>query len=169
MSSEPHPEGRTFSVESRFQKLARRGGGVARDQAIERAKATIDDVKPSFGEWLDGELDALRAVTQKAAAGGFDDSSWVETADQHSRQIRDVGTTMGYQLLTFVANSLCDVFEAIAGGAEYRSDLVDCHIEALLLAKQERYRSMRPEQLPELSAGLRRVAERIAMPEGQGK
>jgi hypothetical protein len=31
-----------------------------------------------------------------------------------------------------------------------------------MLARQERYRNMRPDQLPELSAGLRRVVERAS-------
>jgi hypothetical protein len=32
-------------------------------------------------------------------------------------------------------------------------------LAALLLARQEQYRNLRSEQLPELSSGLRRVAE----------
>ena len=170
MSSDQNPDAREFFADSRFQKLARRAGGVSRDAAIQRAQATIDGSKPGFQDWLDVELNELRALTQKAAAGGFSDLSWLEAADEHCRHIRDVGTTMGYQLLTFVANSLSDVLEAVAAGAEYRNDLVDCHVEALLLAKQEQYRNMRPEQLPELSSGLRRVAERAALyGDGQGK
>jgi hypothetical protein len=160
MTANKYPEARTFTVESRFQKLARRPGGVSRDEAIERAQSAIEDVKPGFVDWLDGEVKELTALTRKASAGEFTDTKWVTSADTHSRRIRDVGTTMGYQLLSFVANSLCETFEAIEGGFEYRADLVDCQVEALLLAKQERYRNMRPDQVPELSAGLRQVVQR---------
>jgi hypothetical protein len=160
MTADKHPEARTFTVESRFQKLARRPGGVSREEAIGRAQASLDDGKPSFADWLDGEIQGLTALTRKASAGSFTDTKWVEAADAHSRQIRDVGTTMGYQLLSFVANNLCQIFEAIEGGYEYRADLVDCQVEALLLARQERYRNMRPDQVPELTAGLREVVQR---------
>ena len=96
-------------------------------------------------------------LTRKASAGDVGDTSWVEAANAHSRRIRDVGTTMGFQLLSFVADNLCEIFDGIRAGAEYRSDLVDLHVETLHLARQEQYRGLRPDQLPELSAGLRRV------------
>ena len=66
---------------------------------------------------------------------------------------------MGFDLVTFVAGNLSKIFEAINSGTEDRADLIDCHIQALLLARQEQNRNLRPEQLPELSSGLRRVAE----------
>jgi hypothetical protein len=94
-----------------------------------------------------------------AGPDGRSDASRIEAAYLHACRMRDVGATMGYELVSFVANNLCQIFEAINAGAEYRGDLIGCHIEALLLAKQERYRSMRPEQLPELSNILRRVVE----------
>jgi hypothetical protein len=65
-------------------------------------------------------------------------------------------------MLTFVASNLCEIFDAVNAGADYRGDLVELHIEALMLARQDRYRNMRPDQLPELSAGLRRVVERAS-------
>ena len=162
MTAEKKPEARTFVVESRFQKMARRPGGVTREEAIGRAQSTIEEQEPTFSDWLEGELNALVSLTRMATSGGFRDTQWVETANGHCRQIRDVGTTMGFQMLTFVANNLCEIFEAVNAGADYRGDLVELHIEALMLARQERYRNMRPDQLPELSAGLRRVVERAS-------
>jgi hypothetical protein len=67
---------------------------------------------------------------------------------------------MGFVLLTFVANNLCEMLESANGsGAQCNLELIACHVDALLLARQKQYRKLRPEQLPELSAGLRRVAE----------
>jgi hypothetical protein len=37
--------------------------------------------------------------------------------------------------------------------------MVDCHIDAFLLARTEPYRNLRPEQVPEMTSGLRRVVE----------
>jgi hypothetical protein len=78
--------------------------------------------------------------------------------------MRDVGTTMGFELVTFITNNLCEIFEAIIAGASPRNEIIDCHIDALLLAKQEQYRHLRPEQLPELNSGLRRVLEVASNP-----
>jgi hypothetical protein len=40
--------------------------------------------------------------------------------------------------------------------------MIDCHIDALFLARTDRYRHLRPEQLPEMTSGLRRVVERAS-------
>jgi hypothetical protein len=151
---------RVFPVETQFQKLARREGGVPRDKAIEQANATVEEVKPDFDEWLGTELDGLNGIIKKAQAGEAE-TDWAEQANRHSRQLRDVGTTMGFTLLTFIAGSLCEILDEITAGAEYKMETVTCHVDALFLARQKRYRNMRPEQVPELTRGLRRIADNI--------
>jgi hypothetical protein len=159
MSDDAEQDARTFFVDSRFEQMARRPGGMPRDEALERAQATIDEIRPSFAEWLDSELKELSRVVEQNGPHGSNDPNWVDTAHTLCLRIRDVGTTMGFDLVTFVAGNLSEIFDAINSGTDYRADLIECHIQALLLARQEQYRNLRPEHLPELSSGLRRVAE----------
>ncbi len=159
-NDEEEPDARIFSVDSRFEKLARRPGGVPREEAIERAHEMIEELKPGFSQWLDRELSELGELIRQGEAHDYD-AAWSDAAYQQCHRIRDVGTTMGFDLVTFVANNLCEIFATISSGGEYRADLVDCHIQALLFARQERYRNLQPEQLPELSSGLRRVIEYV--------
>lgn len=158
-------EARVFVVETRFQQLARRPGGLSRDKAIENATAQIEEIKPTFGGWIDEELGALSGLIKDAQAGA-PASDWLAMANSHSRQIRDAGTTMGAELLTFIAASLCEVLDAIEAGAECNLDSIACHTDALFLARQQRYRGMRPDEVPELTAGLRRVAEVVSTSPG---
>ena len=158
VSEKPGREARTFFVDTRFQRLARRPGGVPRDQAIENAQAKIDAGQPDFEAWLDGQLYELVDTLRQVQAGTAD-AQWAEAIAAQCRQLRDVGTTMGFVLLTFVANNLCEMLESANGKSEGNLELIACHVDALLLARQKQYRKLRPEQLPELSAGLRRVAE----------
>jgi hypothetical protein len=160
MPNDQSKDAQVFDVETRFQKLARRPGGVPRELALERAQADLDKSLPAFDAWLSEELDRLVALSREAAAAAFPDIGWAQDAAVQSGKIRDVGTTMGYDLITFIANNLCEIFEAISAGGDYRPDLIDCHLEALLLVRQERYRGMRPDQVPELISGLRLVVER---------
>lgn len=164
MAGEPQNDGKTFLVDSHFQKMARRSGGVLREQAMESAQLALDKIKMGFGDWLEGELKVLFTQLRKGGSASPGDVSWAETAIIHSRQIRDVGSTMGFELVTFITNNLCEVLEAIIAGAPPRDEMISCHIDALLLAKQEQYRHLRPEQLPELSSGLRRVLEVASTP-----
>lgn len=146
-------------VDSHFQKMARRPGGATREQALKDAQVVIDKIKSDFGHWLEREMEALMAEIRRGESANSGDVSWAENAAAHSRYIRDVGTTMGYELVTFITNNLCEIFETIIAGANPQNEIIDCHIDALLLAKQEQYRHLRPEQLPELNSGLRRVLE----------
>jgi hypothetical protein len=144
--------------------MARRTGGVSREQAMESAQMALDKIKMGFGDWLEGELKVLITQLRNGSTASPGDVSWAESAIIHSRQVRDVGSTMGFELVTFITNNLCEILEAIIAGAPSRNEMISCHIDALLLAKQEQYRHLRPEQLPELSSGLRRVLEVASTP-----
>lgn len=152
---------RIFPVETQFQKMARREGGIPREKAIEEANAEVEEIKPGFEDWLAKELEILDGIVRTAKAGGAG-PDWAEQANHHSRQLRDVGTTMGFVLLTFIAGLLCEILDEITAGAECNMDSVTCHVDSLFLARQEPYRNMRPEQVPELTKGLRRIADKIS-------
>lgn len=154
-------EARVFTVETRFQKLARQPGGVSREKALESAAAKIEEIVPSFDDWVGQELEALSALIKKAQANDAP-PDWIEGSNTHSRQIRDAGTTMGSELLTFIASSLCDVLDAIEAGAECNMESITCHVDALFLARQRQFRGMRPDQVPELTDGLRRVVKVVS-------
>lgn len=169
MSDSSQEDARVFSVETRFHRMARRPGGMTRDEAITRAQTKLDEIKPSFDEWLDAALDELIAIIRKPGPDGPLDANWATTASLHSRRIRDVGTTMGCEIITFVANNLCGIFDDIASGAESHDGLIECHMEALALVRQPQYRRLRPDQLPELSNGLRRAIECVNTAHGTPK
>lgn len=151
---------RIFPVETRFQSLAKQPGGLPREAAIEAATAKIEEMKSSFEGWVDGELQNVVEALALAQAGK-PTTEWLEAAERHSRHVRDVGTTMGSELLTFIADSLCHMLEAIEAGAECNLDSITCHVDALMLARKPNYRGLRPDQVPELTNGLRRVADRF--------
>jgi len=147
-----------FTVESRFQQLARRPGGVTRERAIESAERHIEELKTDFGDWLDHELqDLAGSIRQLAANPG--NAAILDRAEQACSQLRDVGATMGYDLLTFIASNFCHILDAMKAGAAYDKDIIDCHMDALLLARTDQYRHLTPDQVPEMASGLRRVVE----------
>jgi len=141
--------------------LARRPGGVPRDRAIEQAQKYIDkETKETFDEWLERELEALKGAISELQSGSADPGK-LDEACSHCRQLRDVGTTCHFELLTFIADSLCDVLDATKAGAPFNADSVACHVDALMVVKKKAYRGLKPEQLPELTDGLRKVVERL--------
>ncbi len=162
MTKSAHPEARIFPVDTRFQKMARSAGGVPREQAVEKAQAAIDEIKPAFDTWLDRELQDFANLIANAHAGDAEED-WIAIANLRSRQLRDIGTTMRFELLSFIADSLCELLDSITAGGACNMDSIACHVDALILSRQDRYRDLQPEQVPELTKGLRRVAKLISM------
>jgi hypothetical protein len=152
---------RIFPVETRLQRLARRPGGISREKALAKAQENVDKIKPGFDDWLTKEIESIAGLLTRAQAGEPRDA-WLNALNQHSRHLRDVGTTMDFELLTFIAGSLCEMLEAVTAGAECNIESIRCHVDALLLARQKSYRGLRPEQVPELTSGLRRVVEQVS-------
>ena len=148
---------REFYVESNFQKMARRPGGISRDQALSRADTNIDAIKLNFTTWLDEQLNDFFNLIPDQGSAEFQKMAWIDAADIYSQRLADVAATMDYQFVSFVANNLCMIFEAIKRGAEHNREIITCHINALHLARQQQYRGMRPQDLPELAEGLRNI------------
>jgi hypothetical protein len=161
MSDDGDKHVRIFSVETRFQKLARRGGGIPREAAIEKARTKIEEAKPGFEDWLTKEIQLLADLADSAKTGNAP-SSWIDLANSYSRQLRDVGTTMDCELITFIASSLCEILDTIAAGAPCNMDSIVCHVDALLVARQRQYRDLKPEQVPKLTSGLRKVVDHVS-------
>ena len=158
MAKNSKDEAHTFLVDTHFQRMARRPGGVARELALERAQAKIDELKPEGTNWLNRGLHEFDAAFRQTG-DNFSDVSELDRAYESCCQLRDVSATVGFELFTYIATNLCKILDAIKAGAPYDQQMVHCHLDALLLASRDPYRSLRPEQLPEMTSGLRRVVE----------
>jgi hypothetical protein len=166
MSDKPPPEARIFSPNTRFHTMARRPGGVSRKDAIAGAQAKVDEIQPEFGNWLGAEIAALSETIERLKAG---DPEGIDRALFHSNQLRDVGTTMGFELVSYVANTLSIILSRIKAGAECNIDSIVCHMHALSLVRQENYRRLRPDEVPELLEGLHQVAESVSIVPASGQ
>jgi len=162
MAETPDNEVRVFSPKTRFQTLARRPGGVPRGRALDNAQKKVEEAKIGFDDWLNGEMTELIGWIERAKSGEPVEE-WIEAAQFHANQLRDVGTTVGFELLTFIASTLCTILDGIKAGAECNMESLVCHIDSLLLIRQKQYRHLRPDQVPELSRGLHRVAESVSI------
>ncbi len=151
-------EATIFFADTRFERMARRPGGVSREEAIERAQGAVEELKTDFTGWIDEQYSELSA-SLAAIARDPGDKAALERAHQKCAYLRDVGSTMGYTLVTFVATTLCDILDAYIAGAPFDKDVTDCHMDAFLLARTDEYRHRRPEEVPELANGLLRVVE----------
>ena len=104
------PDARIFFADTRFEKMARRPGGVPREEALAEAQTKVDELKADFSDWLDRELQELNAALAKVESD-LSDTVSLECAYRNCAQLQDVCAAMGYELVTFVARkSLQDHF-----------------------------------------------------------
>jgi hypothetical protein len=150
---------REFLVVTHFQKAARRPGGLSREEALQAAKANIDRIKPEFAAWLEAEINTIRLLVKAERYDSAADSAFIESVRTRSTHLAEVATTMGYPLVSFIATNLRSICDAVSDGAAYDRDVASCHVDALVLAKQQRYSRMQPEDLPALRGGLKRLIE----------
>ena len=115
-------------------------------------------MKADFDDWIDLEFDALAAALAEIDSDPGDKAA-LDRAYKSSAQLHEVGSTMGYELVTFVAKTLCDILEAYMAGAAYDKEVIACHTDAFKLARLEQYRHLQPKDVPEMTAGLLRVVE----------
>jgi hypothetical protein len=146
-----------FFVDSRYQQMARRPGGVPHHEALSNAQRMIDELKPEFVESLDQELGALKEALSDAVDTMADGA--VELAYQRCSHLRDLGSTMGFALVSFIAGNLCELLDTTSAGVVLDRDVVNCHVDALYLAKSSTYCRLRPDQVPEMILGLQRVTK----------
>jgi len=156
MVNPPNQNGQEFFVDTHYEKMARRPGGLPRDKALAAARRQMDDLKSGFIGWLDGQskelAGALSTLDADPSAAGP-----MQRAYHLAGEMRDVGTTMGYGVVTFIAMTLCEVLDAIKAGADYEKAMIDCHIAALFYVVKQNGK-LTEEQAIELTGGLRRVA-----------
>ena len=157
----PSSDVRIFFADTRFERMARRPGGVPREEALALADKMVDELKLDFGDWLDRELQELNTALSNAE-DDLTNNAALEDAYRNCAQLQGVCVAMDYELVAFVAENLRKIISAVMTGAAYDKEMVDCHTDALLLAKSDQYRALRPDQVPEMAIGLRRVVELAA-------
>lgn len=111
-------------------------------KAVARADDTLKAMSGSFGEWLDADIAKLQTARVLAEA-----SNWAPVSLQAlftcAHDLKGMGATYGYPLVTQIAASLCRMIETDAGKAAARANpsLVTAHVDALRAAARDQITS----------------------------
>jgi hypothetical protein len=104
--------------------------------AIAKAEAALKSLSGNFAEWLQDEIVKLEAARQQVREAGVT----VETMENlylRSHDLKGLGTTYGYQLITRIAGSLCRLIDEKDKRLTAPMPLVDAHIDAIKAAVRE--------------------------------
>lgn len=112
---------------------------VFSEDAVARAEKTLEAMSGSFEQWLDADIAKLHAARLNATSAGWTDLA-IDALWRAAHDLKGMGGTYGYPIVTQLAASLCRLTETDAGKAATRLNpgLVDAHVDALRASVRDR-------------------------------
>ena len=110
-------------------KVGGRLGALDQD-AIAKAEAALADLSSQFGEWLQDEVKKLEDVQVLIKAEGLNLVN-SEQLFYRAHDLKGLGTTYGYPLITRIAGSLCKMLDDEDKRMAAPRLLVDAHLDAI--------------------------------------
>ena len=101
-------------------------------EAVARADETLKAMAESMQQWIDADIEQLQELRLAAEAAHWDAES-VDALMGCAHDLKGLGATYGYPLVTLIAASLCRLTETDAGKAVVQRDpgLARAHVDAL--------------------------------------
>lgn len=107
--------------------------GAIDPAAIAKAEAALKSLSGNFAEWLADEVAKLEAARQRVRAEGLTADA-AENLYLRAHDLKGLGATYEYPLVTRIAGSLCKLIDDPDKRAEAPLFLVDAHIDAIKAA-----------------------------------
>jgi chemotaxis protein histidine kinase CheA len=114
--------------------------GAIDPAAIAKAEAALKSLASNFTQWLADEITKLDAARQQVRAEGAT-AETMENLYLRAHDLKGLGTTYGYQLITRIAGSLCRLIDDKEKRASTPLELVDAHIDAIKAAVRDDIKS----------------------------
>ncbi|MEI9905878.1 MAG: Hpt domain-containing protein [Asticcacaulis sp.] len=104
--------------------------GALDQEAINKAEAALADLSSQFEGWLMDEIKKLEDVQATIKAEGLTVQN-AEALFYRAHDLKGLGTTYGYPLITRIAGSLCKMMDDETKRAAAPRVLVDAHLDAI--------------------------------------
>lgn len=104
-------------------------GGISAD-AIAKAEQALASMADQFGQWLNDEIEKLESA-QKAIHDQGPTPATMEALYFRAHDLKGLGTTYQYPLVTRLAASLCRLIDDADKRLKAPALLVDAHIDAI--------------------------------------
>ena len=99
--------------------------------AVARAEAALKSLSSNFDEWMKDELVKLEAARDLIRADGYDARS-AEALYFRAHDLKGLGSTYGFPLVTRIAGSLCNILHEPEMRMSAPLALVEAHINAII-------------------------------------
>ena len=139
MSQLPPRQGQVFAAPTALRdRLGPRFGRIDPD-AIAKAEAALKGLSSQFGQWLQDEVGKLEAAREAIRAEGANRAT-VDRLFTHAHDLKGLGATYEFPLVTRIAGSLCKLLGEGDGRVNTPMALVDAHVNAIRAAVRDNIR-----------------------------
>jgi hypothetical protein len=121
-------------------KIGGRFGGID-PAALAKAEAALKGLADNFDQWMQDELGKLDAARERIRTDGYT----AETAEGlyfRAHDLKGLGATYGYPLVTSIAGSLCRLIDDPATRLKAPLFLLDAHIDSIKAAVRSAIRDV---------------------------
>lgn len=134
--SDPKP-GQMFQAPNAL-RLKVGGGrlGAIDPAAIAKAEAALKSLSGNFTQWLNDEIAKLEAARQVVRTESPTAEN-MESLYLRAHDLKGLGATYGYPLITRVAGLLCRLIDDKAKRLQAPMSLIDAHIDAIKAAARD--------------------------------
>ena len=98
--------------------------------AIARAEAALKSLGANFDQWMLDELARLEAARERVRAEGYN-AATAENLYMRAHDIKGLGSTYGYPLVTRIGASLCGLLHDAEARLSAPVALVEAHVDAI--------------------------------------
>lgn len=107
------------------------GGGPLSEQMLKRAEGVVQQHAEKYIERAQEQVDALVGIAREAETETGDKTEVFSRLFLQSHDIRGLGSTFGYTLVTNIAASLCNFIESLDRYDNDVLEVVTAHVDAL--------------------------------------
>lgn len=134
-----------------------RFGGID-PAALAKAEAALQSLSGQFDQWLNDEIVKLEGARSEIQAQGYTPAT-AETLYLRAHDMKGLGGTYGFPLITRVAASLCKLTDEEEVRMKAPLFLIDAHIDAIKAIVRDQIRSEDHPVGTALAAELERKVE----------
>lgn len=104
--------------------------------AIAKAEAALQGLSSQFGAWLRDEVAKLEAAQVSLRADGMTQQG-IDRLYTHAHDLKGLGATYGFPLVTRIAGSLCTLLGEQATRSQTPPVLIYAHVDAIRVVVRE--------------------------------
>jgi len=130
--------GQMFPATNALRTRVGGGGrlGAIDPSAIAKAEAALKSLSGNFAHWLNDEVAKLEAARQQVRLGGATPET-MEGLYLRAHDLKGLGTTYGFPLITRIAGLLCRLIDDKDKRLGAPMGLIDAHIDAVKAAVRD--------------------------------